>query len=101
MTYELAKELKEAGFPQKIRLETGNGWFHDDKLGPIAFPTLSELIEACGEEFSGLTRDASPLTVQLSSWRWMAHHVSDPNIDGTGETAEEAIARLWLALNKK
>ena len=46
MTYELAKELKEAGFPQE-----GEGTYFPDilKAGESVYaPPLHVLIEACG-----------------------------------------------------
>lgn len=58
MNYELSKKLKDAGFPQKK-----SGIFAFDEVyetdegnlitGNSAYkPSLSELIEACGEKFS-------------------------------------------------
>lgn len=92
MNYALAKELKEAGFPQ-----TGNGEFIDAiGIGPVLgnndvyVPTLSELIEACGE----------PITLWIMSNRTDAQK-GGTEIMETGTTPEEAVARLWLALNKK
>ena len=91
MTYELAKQLKDAGFPLNMsdhlecvynKTEFIDGiWYH--------VPTLSELIEACG-------------TCQLN-WYADAKHaqaLADGNI-GEGSTPEEAVANLWLALNTK
>lgn len=61
MTYELAKQLKEAGYPQKdMRCsyckehEYENCTQCEDAVD--AFPTLSELIEVCGDEFGALLR---------------------------------------------
>ena len=98
MNYKLAKELKDAGFPQK-----GRGW-HIDPLGHLTnqvgeprIPTLSELIEACGEDFGELRRTAPKRgSVKM---RWFAGNLLD--ICGLGKTPEEAVARLWLALKKK
>src|SRR4051812_41726204 len=60
MNYELAKKLKDAGFPQEagspILVCTGfseeNGF--ESKDVTIKYPTLSELIEACGGKFKSL-----------------------------------------------
>ncbi len=63
MNYELAKKLKEAGFqfillPYELfhskerAIDTLKGIDIDGKLYRI--PTLSELIEACGVDFSAL-----------------------------------------------
>lgn len=91
MNYELAKELKNAGFGNYkediIDAETGK------KFTDIYHPTLSELIEACGDEFYGITVD--------SQRKW--HAWRSPSQDGIDSysTPEEAVARLWLAINKK
>lgn len=105
MNYELAKELREAGFPQK-----GMGTFSRHRkdideqyveVNEIYIPTLSELIEACGEKFIQLTR--------TDDGEWIcAGNISEDRInidkalrDEFEKTPEEAMARLWLALNKK
>jgi hypothetical protein len=68
MNYELAKELKDAGFPQE-----GNGAriAPPDKIvvrrDDFAYaPTLEELIEACGENFMRLEN------VAVNGW-WEAY----------------------------
>ncbi len=102
MNYELAKELKEAGFPQEgVEGETrlsGNAF--GSGLEYCYHPDLSELIEACGQRFD----EVRPLRMagQISSWQALG---VDENLyhsnHGNGSTPEEAVARLWLALNKK
>jgi hypothetical protein len=91
MNYELAKKLADAGFPQQ-----GNGYWviQPDilvarRVDRVYVPTLSELIEACGEHFIMLN--------QHSSNSWGA--VGGPHHDECGRTPVEAIARLWLTLN--
>jgi hypothetical protein len=103
MDYELAKQLKAAGFPQK-----GDWWFrkyYDGEIGKInahrdipakedAYsPTLSELVEACGEEFYYLRK--------TTNWFASALFDSTDIREVWGDTPEEAVAKLWLALNKK
>lgn len=90
--YELAKKLKDAGFPQEMK----DGSMLDDGLNNEGYgpetaydPTLSELIEACGESFVMLGHRGSG---------WFSESIS--NI-GNGTTPEEAVANLWLELNKK
>jgi len=130
ISYELAKELKGAGFPQKNR---GSYWIqHNGKLttrndngrehykprvwtlapfvkGAIKglertydnayAPTLSELIEACGEEFEELGYLGK---AEAGTFRWYAVERSTDDYDRVyGSTPEEAVARLWLTLNKK
>ena len=92
MNYELAKKLAEAGFPQH-----GNGsWLvPPDALvvrrgDRVYVPTLSELIEACGVNFLMLS--------QRNPGAWGA--AGTPYHDVRGNAPEEAVARLWLALNE-
>lgn len=63
-------------------------------------PTLEELIEACGENFAGLHEDGDG----YSAFHMLTHDGRfDPDIaiSGHGKTPKEAVARLWLALNRK
>ena len=102
MNYELAKALKDAGFPQALR---NGGFYHYEKGNEYYLPGLSELIEACGGK-------------QIIIWEegdiWYAtkydkeyHYVSGNCIDDTfydaqhGKTPEEAVAKLYLALHAK
>jgi len=92
MKYELAKELRDAGFPQ-----TGNG----KSVGPpdalvmrrgdgVYAPTLAELIRACGIPF---TLEGN--VVAADAPIWMAE---SRGLTANGTTPEEAVARLWLGL---
>lgn len=108
MNYELAKELKDAGFPQKDTLfvirkkEQGltfKNTFSNIEVGDdwIAAPSLSELIDACGNDFGDLLWNPK-------SKKWSAHTQKLPIQEGhysSGPTPEEAVAKLWLILNKK
>lgn len=89
MKYELAKELKDAGFPL-----ARYGYDPEGAVAGQIVPTLSELIEACGEDFLKLTKDVTG---------WLAYGEDEPlePLETVGPTPEEAVARLWLALNKK
>lgn len=94
MTYELAKELMLAGFPAK----RANAKNHNDEVFPFPrkgsyylFPTLSELIEACGNDLADMAQ---------GSWGWDATSYGG-EFRCKATTPEEAVARLWLALNKK
>ena len=109
MDFELAKELKDAGFPQKSRglhytmtegkevpyLAEGNlflakeGWQYSDTF----VPTLDELIEACGQ--GRFTLD------HLESGCWEACHSKATPMCYQANTSDEAVARLWLVLNQK
>jgi len=62
MNYELAKQLKDAGFPQVGRAWLCAHGYHYDGIAEAALctderfyaPTLEELIEACGPGFREL-----------------------------------------------
>jgi len=101
MNYELAKQLKDLGFPQ--HLERGKLVFTDDgeiiKSSDYSLvPTLEELIEACGEEFHGLRKgkdewfaDArKPFVKPYKGKRW--------KLTRSDKTPKEAVAKLWIAL---
>lgn len=101
MTYELAKKLKNAGFSQE-----GKGWkgrlpsFNPISLfvTTVYFPTLSELIEACGDGFFSLK--LVPNSREGLNWRTRSTEYKQSH-EFAGQTPEEAVANLWLELNKK
>jgi hypothetical protein len=106
MLQELAKELKSAGFPniQDVQHRQGREFLTPDglvsvySLGEAAptddwfLPTLSELIASCGEKFSSLILDCG---------KWRCTAAGYEGYDDLYSTPSEAVARLWLALNKK
>ncbi len=115
ISYELAKQLKDAGFREKPWSICDYVYFRD-VLTPfraikysvypngeivaymvecVQIPTLSELIEACGEDFSHLARGQS-----FEALPWAAFD-KDLVIYRGGSTPEEAVAQLWLALVRK
>ncbi len=113
MNYKLAKELKDAGFPfKKLRLGdrfiSPKGLFFSEEerrtLHPLELalrvPLLDELIEACEPEkyffrlgFGGVWR--ATLEVGFERETGFEYVKSD------GKTPDIAVAKLWLALNKK
>jgi hypothetical protein len=108
MTYELAKELKDAGFSQK---QFGNAHYILDGKEPCFTPTLSELIEACGDNLDNIRapfgdpddNDGSDFDIE---WRAFSNRIDFrtaiyTKVQGAGSTPEEAVAKLWLALNAK
>lgn len=103
MTYELALKLKEAGFPGSSEWETaevhdvGTSMVKGDMSEFSFVPTLEELIEACGERFRGL--EAGDWRAEDKSVIWYAKSKSEVIVEGS--TPTEAVAKLWLVLNKK
>lgn len=118
MNYELALKLKDAGFPQMgdgFALVVDNPAPFEDEVdatvsvipwcqyvlcpsetyGPTIYsPTLSELIEACGEGDFQLRR--------TKMWHAVIQKGDMPSHDWQhGESPEEAVSMLWLSLNKK
>jgi len=109
--YNLAKKLKDAGFSQQpLKViswyVTGNSAARYRTVtftpseGEVKIPSLSELIEACGR----LNEKADRLVV-CEGDDWMAgfstwHGIEQENDWQKGKTPEEAVAKLWLAINK-
>lgn len=112
ITYELSKQLKEAGFPNSEDWVDEQDCFQDDVgyAGRVV-PTLSELIEACGDGMSSLaicgsTYKSSKAPRDENGERPFGGYEAISSNDEEngweyGRTPEEAVARLWLALNKK
>lgn len=114
MHYELALELKSAGFPQRHLDSDFNGWsrffYEEDGLirentlsvnpsdnDSIYDPTLSELIEACGSNLQALVKEDGKW---VAAQRWN-NYEGYFCLERSGPTPEEAVAKLWLELNKK
>jgi len=104
MNYELAKQLFDSGFKNEGNdAERENHRIQDGSLHGTNFgvPTLSELIEACGERFMQLSKVYGVRIsdhVSVPQWLAIAVHLKEYVI---GDTPEEAVARLWLAINSK
>jgi hypothetical protein len=98
MNYDTAKKLKEAGFPQtgSVIVSPMVRGYPAKPPYDVTYPTLSELIEAC-----------KMFTLRLSieqhsnDWRAGIYAEKDKGTFCCGSTPEEAVASLWLALNKK
>jgi len=110
MKYELALELKKAGFPQKRGCSSClQGYAFDFKVVPheeafgddyVSCPTLSELIKACvtNKEENCIYR----LDYDWFERQWEASAgTADQHFACFGSTPEESVAKLWLELNKK
>lgn len=131
MDYELVKQLKDAGFPQKdADWYTSDGqWIPENERKYV--PTLEELIEECYKfDVQLILKTRLPMSSTKDRPRWYAHATwwehngerwlsagesSDRKIgEGKmdeygmewidepccGETPSEAVAKLWLELNK-
>jgi len=116
MNYSLAKKLKDNGFPQETKMRHYHpihgmavGIPHPDTLidpEVVALPTLEELIEACGKShcednlviwfYDGLF-----MAGYLQRGEMGKHYVDGYPTHEKGSTLEEAVANLWLAINKK
>ncbi len=107
MNYKLAKELRDKGFPQNHIWIDGKHTVHCAKCASdktlnepyeACRPTLSELIEACGERFGILQRTEDG---QYLAW-------AGPELKNKGggqiilnaSTPQEAVASLYLALHQ-
>ena len=118
MPYELAKQLKDAGFPQPHHNEqcTKNDCYM--LPCPNSRPTLEELIEACGDDCVFVAKDRYSGTYSGAKWLAYGWLDDDYGIDGDdvscmnfwhdnkepvgkGATPAEAVARLWLALQSR
>jgi hypothetical protein len=106
MNYTLAKELKEAGFPQEER-HAGNAYqwdaqeITDDGKEHVYYPTLEELIEACGYSFKSIQRHKTKVSPEGDEWCVVFRQCKGKFRKVWGKTAIEAVAKLWLAINKK
>ena len=93
LDYNLCKKLKDAGFKNTEAVK----WFLFPNKELLPHPTLSELIEAVGDKFESILHFGG---------KWQTNRVSpeaEYRIEDVMwyETPEEAVANLWLKLNKK
>lgn len=95
MDYQLARSLKDAGFPQG-EAPRGGDIIPTGSFGYVRVPHLEELIDACGSNLYSLESNCKDQ--KIYSWRATARWVTK---SWDGSTPTEAVARLWLALNKK
>lgn len=106
MKHELIQQLLAAGFPRT----DGTPDQFPDSGGALAgeqqrAPGLSELIAACPKEIGNAT---FVLGSGQGGRRWTATYfdfrnnrmVDDDTLCQSGDTPDEAVARLWLAVRK-
>ena len=111
MNYDLCKKLKDAGFPFQSSYGADLDMWSDKfsiKIDEDVYliPTTSELIEACGDRFHALEQKIVE-GFEVEGGKWIAYS-NEPNDLGVeahifkqGSTPEEAVANLYLELNKK
>jgi len=109
MNYELAKKLRNRGYPQEFSNQD-IGWFAlNIQAEKIHFPDLQELLNELGGSF----RKMKLIVGKNGKTLWQAQcrgvktidkdkkPITTPDVHSEGSTATEAIAFLWLALHKK
>lgn len=100
MNHETALKLKEHGFPQRGRNQ--DGYDFSENGGDVYIPLLEELIDACGDKFTGfVNNEGTWVAGKLQGWDDGSVFVNDEKMEGKGSTPTEAVANLWLALNPK
>lgn len=97
MEHNLAKRLRDAGFPLR---KVANGSYNTTSFIVIDdirydYPTLAILISECGHDFKSLVRDTTRT-------KWVAFAFSEETIPDSriADTPEDAVGLLWLALNE-
>lgn len=126
MDYELALQLKKAGYPQESddELDVFYSWGGElNDLGEkmieiwqlkflkgleratahgkelVFAPDLRHLIRTCGDDFGQLIAVKESKKFKLATVGWVAHKAASPMTEEMYSTPEEACARLWLELN--
>ena len=105
MNYELAKKLKEAGFPIAPTI-IANTHFKGSSIPQLfvdankRFPTLEELIKECEKGTCGWGFTSLSWEGRRSNYIAEGRALNDDRVEGLGLTPEEAVANLYLALNK-
>ena len=97
LSYELALKLKEAGLNLEHHYDEHSCVRCDKPHFALCEPNLEELIEACGDRFGKLERHGKywQTTYPLIS------AINLPNRPEKGSTPIEAVANLYIELNKK
>lgn len=103
LTYDLCRQLQEAGFPQKEFMGCDDcgycnaAWEREpvSETGRWCYrPTIEDLIRELG--------DVAQLSLYMnrtndSGWISAAAHAARPVVHSRGDTPEEALANLYLA----
>lgn len=112
VTYDTAKKLKDAGFPQNG--ESGQYSLIVGKINPNCLipgdvfgvsnenscyvPSLEELIEACGHKFKGISKHFKKAIDPVNVWEAKARLRPGVFVKYWGSTPSEAVANLWLGM---
>ena len=91
--YKLAKQLKDAGFPQPKYFTAGNYYEKNGEM--ILIPTLPELIKECGDRFVMLVREKKNCWCVFGKISF-----EDVSEEIRGKTHKEAVTKLLLKLYK-
>lgn len=102
LNYKTCKALKDAGF--EVDHFDSRGQFYDTEGVYVEYdpfddtqtyePTLSELIDAIGDRFESMHKG-------YTNWMAVALHENPVKRHSeTGDTPEQAVANLYLALHK-
>ena len=108
MNYKLAKQLKDAGLTQPYYYRANKAWYDEDgdfndygyDERDTYIPKLEELIDACGSHFSNLIYGYLSGTFRAYGFSDLTEGIDDEVCIDWCKTPTEAVARLWLELNK-
>lgn len=103
MNYETALKLKAAGFPQNFTGECDSGCnvANEDLTDYVYSPTLSELIEACGDDLVRLENTDHGWVALENVVGKYYEPGENHEFEYDGSTPTEAVANLYLALHTK
>lgn len=110
--HPLAVKLKDAKFPISHdvdrdclgRCEIPSTWGDEELSGEILhYPTLGEVIEACGDKFLSLIKTNQIVGKEVIEDCWQAAGLLNEPYDVVkvnASNAKTAVYQLWLMLNK-
>lgn len=102
LTYKDCKELQEAGFPQNYSLDEIT--FNEERpegFENVHFPTLEELIEACGLQFWSIHKDVDgDFNGEWQCYGEIGPHKGDGDYV-LGSSPIQAVKNLYCALKTK
>ena len=103
MDYKLAKKLKDVGFPQIPQ----NDFYFDEDDANNSFTrstttsTLEELIEACSKDMEFSLNKWSPEDAEWTAKAYLLDSRQEFDKTVRGKSMIEAVANLYIELNKK